>query len=97
MDSFFMMDLALVIVFWIGFSGEGIQISQGSHIDFELVCGVICYLEDMLGHLYLGLDNPRVDDLILLHSSRLSLTIAGMSLLLEGLSESLSSKSVMHG
>ena len=41
----------------------------------------------MLGHLHLGLENLRVNDLILLRNSRVSLTVAGISLLLKGLSE----------
>ena len=39
--------------------------------------------------LAIGLNNLRVIDLTLLCSSHLSLTVAGMDLLLEGLSESL--------
>ena len=34
-----------------------------------------------------GLNNLRVNDLTLLHSSRLSLTVVGMNLLFEGLFE----------
>ena len=66
---------------------KGIKISQCSIIDLELVCGVACYSEEMLGLLRLRLDNLRVNDLIWLCNSRLSLTIAGISLLLKGLSE----------
>ena len=61
------------------------------------MCGVACYSKEMLGHLQLGLDNLRIDDLILLCNSRLSLTIAGMSLLLKGLYDPLSCKSVLQG
>ena len=66
---------------------KGIQISQSNIIYLELVCGVTCYSEEMLGHLQLGLDNLIVNDLNLLSSYRLSLTILGISLLLEGLLE----------
>ena len=65
---------------------KGIKLSQGSIIDLEHVRVVACYLEEMLGHLQSRLDNLRVNDLILLRSSHLSLTVIGMSLLLEGLS-----------
>ena len=41
----------------------------------------------MVSHLQLGLNNLIVNHLNLLRRSRLSLTVAGMSLLLEGLSE----------
>ena len=76
---------------------EGIKIIQGNIIDLEPMCGVACYSEDMLGHLQLGLDNLVVDNLIMLRNSRLSLTVEGMSLLLEGLSEPWSSISVLQG
>ena len=66
---------------------KGIQIRQGSLIDMELVCGVACYLEEMLGHLQLRSDNLIVNGLSLLHCICPSLTIAGISLLLERLFE----------
>ena len=65
---------------------KGIKISQGGIIDLELMCEV-AHLENMLGHLQFGLNNLRVKDLTLLHNCRLSLTVVGISLLLEGLSE----------
>ena len=52
------------------------------------MCGVVAsYLEFMLGHLQFGLNNIKVKDMALLCSSRLSLTVARMNLLLKGLSE----------
>ena len=41
----------------------------------------------MLSHLHFGLNNLRVSDLTLMCNSCMSLTIAGMNLLFEGLSE----------
>ena len=97
MDSVLMIDQHLVIVTWNGSIGKGIRISQSSIIDLGRECGVPCYYEDMLVHLQMGLDNLRVNDLILSQSSRLSLTVAGMSLLLEGSSDPLSSISFLRG
>ena len=74
---------------------KGIKISQGSIIDLELVCGVVFFSDDMLGHLHFGLNNLRVNDLTLLRSSRLSLTVAGMILLLNDYLSLLSSISIM--
>lgn len=51
------------------------------------MCGVICYSENMLGHLQLRTDNLIVNDLTLLRCSRLSLTDVGISLILGVLSE----------
>ena len=48
---------------------------------------VACYSEEMVGHFQRVLDNPRVNDLTMLHNSRPILTVVGISLLLEGLSE----------
>ena len=50
------------------------------------MCGVAC-LSKVLSHLQFGLNNLRVIDLNLLHNSHMSLTVIGISLLLEGLSE----------
>ena len=76
---------------------KGIKISQENIIDLELECGLAYYSKGMWDHLQSELDNLRLYDLILLHNSCLSLTIAGISLLLEGLSDPLSSMSVLQG
>ena len=83
MDSFLDDRPALVIVSWISSIGKIIKISQSSIIYMELECGVASYSEAMTGKFHLGLDNLRVDNLVMLRSSRLSITIAGLSLRLE--------------
>ena len=70
--------------------------SQSGLSDLGFMCGVVCYLRHVLSHLQFGLNNIRVIDLTLLHSSRLSLTVAGMNLLVEDYLSLLSSISVLQ-
>lgn len=61
---------------------KGVKITRGNITDLELKSVVSCYSKSMIGHLLVGLDNLRVDDLTLLRNSHLSLTSPGMDLLL---------------